>query len=466
MALFVYLHTAAKSKHFSAYVFCRSIRVVIRTTAEFSRQIAEDEIQHVNGYFCSHPQLIAAGHHFDMQQLSSELNSAVDSFNSRGSNFVFDRVLEFTIVISQYRPLAGSTFIPTPPSIERKKAIINVKNSDNRCFELAILSCLYPAKDHLNNVYSYSKYMNTLNFDGISFPVAVKDIPKFEKQNPNISVNVISPDPENRGFSIDYLSPERHHQHHVNLLLLHDSNTETKHYTYIKHFSRLLGGRTKHTGAGGSYVCNSCLNVFSSQRVLDQHIPNCLCHNPQMVVYQNPADPDECKLKFKDVQKQHPLSFYLVCDFEAFLVPNTDQSKTNTKTHIVDEHEVSGFCCHRVTDIPQYQTEPTVYSGPDVMSHFYDHIMAESELISEILSEQVSMSPMTDDDMSRHRVASTCHNCKCSFSHHNGDAENARNDIARLSKLWGLTTRDRTTRDQVTGTDIARKDIARPDNRD
>jgi len=47
-----------------------------------------------------------------------------------------------------------------------------------------------------------------------------------------------------------------------------------------------------------------------------------------------------------------------------------------------------------------------------------------------------------------------------------GDAENARNDIARPSKLWGLTIRDRTTRDQIAGTDIARKDIVRPDNKD
>ena len=165
--------------------------------------------------------------------------------------------------------------------------------------------------------------MSTLNFDGISFPVVVKDIPKFEKHNPSISINVISPDPENCGFSIDYLSPECHRQHHINLLLLHDPNSDTKHFTYIKHFWRLLGDHIKHVGA--SYVCNSCLNVFS-QRVLDEHIPNCLRHNPQMVVYPDPANPD-------DVQKQHPLSFYLVCDCESFLVPNTtDKAPTNTKT--------------------------------------------------------------------------------------------------------------------------------------
>jgi len=112
--------------------------------------------------------MVAAGHDFDLQQLTSELNSAVDAFNARGSNFVIDHVRDFTIVVSQYRPLAGSTYIPTPPSVERKKAIINVKNSDNRRFEIAILSRLYPAKSHLNNVCSYSKHMNSLNFDGIS----------------------------------------------------------------------------------------------------------------------------------------------------------------------------------------------------------------------------------------------------------------------------------------------------------
>ena len=222
--------------------------------------------------------------------------------------------------------------------------------------------------------------MNKLSFDGISFPVSVKDIRKFEKQNVNISVNVISPDPENRGFSIDYLSPECQRQHHINLLLLHDPNSDRKHYTYIKHFSHLLGDRTNHGHA--SYVCNSCLKVFTSQRVLDQHIPNCLCHNSQMVLYPDLTKPDECKLKFKDVHKQHPLSFYIVCDFESFLVPNTDEAHTNTKTRVVDEHAVSGFCCHRVTDITEHQTDPTLYSGPDVMSHFYDHIMSESEQIS------------------------------------------------------------------------------------
>jgi len=178
-----------------------------------------------------------------------------------------------------------------------------------------------------------------------------KDIPKFEKQNPTISVNVISPDDNANGFCVEYLSPEIGRQHHVNLLLFSDPDRDTSHYVHIRNFSRLVSSRTKCEGA--SFVCNSCLNVFSDQRVLDEHIPRCFMHHPQQVVYPDPNKPDECKLSFKDHDKEHPQKFYLVCDFECFLTPSEQDPDPNAKSHIVDEHMVSGFCCHRVTSLPQ-----------------------------------------------------------------------------------------------------------------
>ena len=137
---------------------------------------------------------------------------------------------------------------------------------------------------------------------------------------------------------------------------------------------------------------------------------------PQQVQY---PDPDDCKLKFKDFDKQHPLNFYLVCDFESFLTPATDDPDQDAKTRVIDHHNVSGFCCYRVTDLSQHQTPPKVYSGPDVMSHFYEHVMSESQAISEILSQQIPMSPLSDDDLRRHRTATTCQNCHNPFTHDN-----------------------------------------------
>ena len=389
----------------------RSVRVVVRTSANFTREV-EDEIQNVPGHFATHPQLVANGHDYDFEQLSSELSVAVDAFNARGSGFCLDGVTDFTLVMSQFRPLSGSTYIPTPPSIAKKHAVVNVKNSDQKCFLWSLLCYLYPSKNNPCKVYSYHQYENSLNFDGISFPVSVKDIPKFEKQNVDISVNVISLDPENRGFCIEHLSSNRERQHHINLLLLSDS--QTTHYVMIKDMSRLIRGRTNYNGV--SFVCNSCLNVFSTQRVLDSHIPNCMMHSPQQVTY---PDADQCKLKFKDQDKQHPLKFYLVCDFESFLVPTTQDPEPDAKTHVVDEHSVSGFCCYRVTDLPEYQTPPTIYSGQDVMSRFYEHIMSESETINQILSEQLPLSPMSDVDRRQHRAATNCVNCNCAFTRQN-----------------------------------------------
>jgi len=293
---------------------------MICASAKFIRHVGED-VQHIDGHFTSHPQHVSSGRDYDIDQLRSKLDVAVDNFNARGSGFNIDIVTDFTVVLTLFRPLSGSSYIPTPPSIVKKHAVVNVQNRDLYCFRWSILSCLYPAKHHPYRVSNYTKYENILNFEGINFSVQVKDISKFEKQNPDISVNVISLDPDKNkdktAFCIEYLSPERQHPHHVNLLLLSDTNTA--HYVWIKHFSRLLGDRTDHNTA---YVCNSCLNVFSSQRILNEHTPYCLQHPAQQTSYPSPHD---CKLTFKDQDKQHPLKFYLVSDFESFLVPATSR---------------------------------------------------------------------------------------------------------------------------------------------
>ena len=65
-------------------------------------------------------------------------------------------------------------------------------------------------------------------------------------------------------------------------------------------------------------------------------------------------------------------------------------------TNLIDEHNVCGFACHRVSEYSQYQTDPFVYSGPGVMDVFYDHVMQESRTISDILADDQDMDPLTD----------------------------------------------------------------------
>ena len=90
-----------------------------------------------------------------------------------------------------------------------------------------MLAALHPPKYHAERVSNYVDYENTLNISGLTFPLAVRDVPKFEKQNPSISVNVVCRGDES-GYVPLYASKERDRPHHVNLFLIEGAD-ESKH---------------------------------------------------------------------------------------------------------------------------------------------------------------------------------------------------------------------------------------------
>jgi len=118
-----------------------------------------------------------------------------------------------------------------------------VKNTDSKCFVWSVLAALHPGAHDPNRLSNYVDYENSLNISGLSFPLAVKDVPKFEKQNPSISVSVLCLGDQG-GFVPLHVSKERDRPHHVNLFLI-EGPDENKHYVWVKNLSRLVRGRTK-----------------------------------------------------------------------------------------------------------------------------------------------------------------------------------------------------------------------------
>ena len=73
-----------------------------------------------------------------------------------------------------------------PKELANKNAIINMKNKDNKCFLWCVLRALNPKKDHPERADKELKPKeNTLNMEGIEYPVSLKELNKFEKQKPN-----------------------------------------------------------------------------------------------------------------------------------------------------------------------------------------------------------------------------------------------------------------------------------------
>ena len=79
--------------------------------------------------------------------------------------------------------------------------------------------------------------MHELNTTGLQFPLKFSDTPKFETMNPIISVNVLVYE-NNEVFPL-YASKHRDRKHHVNLLMI--SNSEGKfHYLLVRDLSALM----------------------------------------------------------------------------------------------------------------------------------------------------------------------------------------------------------------------------------
>ena len=107
---------------------------------------------------------------------------------------------QLEIHIVDFNPTKRSTYIPLPDWITNKTAIVNIENKDEKCFLWCILRYLHPKERDEERLTGLKKYEFSLNTKGITFPMKLKDISKFEKLNPTIpGINVFSAN-ENKKF--------------------------------------------------------------------------------------------------------------------------------------------------------------------------------------------------------------------------------------------------------------------------
>ena len=113
--------------------------------------------------------------------------------------------------------------------------------------------------------------INELYYDGIDFLLSQKHYNKVEKQN-SIRINVFGYE-NGQPFPI-HISKETF-EDQMNLLLI--TKDEKKHYVLIKDFNAFMYNQSKHKER--KHFCMYCLQCFSSERILANHVNNCLTIN-------------------------------------------------------------------------------------------------------------------------------------------------------------------------------------------
>ena len=103
---------------------------------------------------------------------------------------------------------------------------------------------------------------NTLNMEGICYPVSLKDINKFEKQNPTISITVLGY--ERKGSYPLRNSTNMNRDYNIILMLIEEEGV--KHYCLVKNLSRLLSSQVSNHN-GEHHFCLRCLNLFGARNL-------------------------------------------------------------------------------------------------------------------------------------------------------------------------------------------------------
>ena len=112
-------------------------------------------------------------------------------------------------------------------------------------------------------------------------------------------------------------------------------------------------------------------------------------------------------MKFTQWGKKLKVPFVIYADFECILSP---LPKEGGKTHI---HKPCGYSYLIVSDVDEEQPEIVYYRGKDgenVVEHFFDSVLQESEHLVQRLKTNVPMN-FTQEDEIVHNQTTLCHIC-------------------------------------------------------
>ncbi|KAK3921390.1 putative DNA polymerase [Frankliniella fusca] len=350
-------------------------------------------------------------------ELSGQVGEAIlgvinsfDKAQGEGSQILFEKVERIEIRVAKYSPLKGSSYLPLPENFKNpKKGLINIQNRDNKCFLYSCLAALKLPKSHPERVQNYTHRLGELKMSGISFPVKVTDITKFEGQNLGISVNVFGLED---GVDVVPLRISKNHkERHINLLLLRDDEEEedNAHYVLIKDLSKFLAHLTTRKRA--LHWCENCLTPYNTHTKYKEHRQRCIEHSAQAVLMPRARD---AVMQFRQWGNQMHHDYVIYADFECIVVPynapHPDPAVSSTTRS--SRHVPCGFCYVIVRADGTLLKEPVLHHGGDgLIRQFLLCLQREQERITELRGELFAID-MSEEQEKEFEKATKCYMCE------------------------------------------------------
>ena len=221
--------------------------------------------------------------------------------------------------------------------------------------------------------------------------VRLRDITKFEKQNPTIYVTVLGYNDWGNVYPLRNVFDREH----VVVLMLFEKD-EVNHYCLVENLSRLFSSQiSKHKEK--THFCLRCLNHYWCEKALEKHSEYCRKHGSVKITM-----PDEKKKLF-------PLCTALCKkNFECYNVSiNTCQPNPEVSyTKQYQKHVPFGFCYHIKSLYEEvYKSKTVTYTGKDAAQKFVNILREDIEVIA-ILPDK-KMEELTQEQQDQYGKATT-----------------------------------------------------------
>ena len=131
-------------------------------------------------------------------------NQKEDIILRKVSDFVFESVDLLSYTFHKISLKRGKPYTKAPEWVINKRATINPKNKDNKCFQYSITVALnhQNIENHPERISNIKPFINQYNWEGIDFPAGIKDWKKFERNNKTIALNILYIPPNTKTINL------------------------------------------------------------------------------------------------------------------------------------------------------------------------------------------------------------------------------------------------------------------------
>ena len=389
----------------------RGIKVILYFNCVMVRE-GSGGVQRENFYFHSAIKIILEN--TDVEEVFNEMVDEIETAiqrteNAEGSGWMLESITDIKLHTAEWNPLNAGSYMELPTYLKNKKAIINMKNQDDKCFLWCVLRALNPVAKNKERVdKDLISKQDTLNMKGIKYPVSLRDIDRFESLNPNISITVLGYDEKEKVYPLR-VSEYTGCEHDIILMLIKDE--ENAHYCLVNNISALLASRLSKK-EHKRHFCLRCLNSFYCGKSLTEHKEYCYAN--ECIELNMPEK--GTMLYFKNFPNSEKVPFVVYADTEALIkeIHTCDPNPQKSYTKKYQKHEPVSFsyyikCFDNSVCEPILRTYTrTTAEEEDAMDVFIKWLEEDVKAIANIKPKEMIF---TEEDKKRHNESKECWIC-------------------------------------------------------